>query len=149
MTKIKKFACKKLALERKFADVTLASEDDGVFRFPMISTLPSVLGLAIPRNQGFYPSLLAIAKITDIFFSSNMDSSGSVCFLLPAWIETDSILNPSSAVCCAQLVPNYKNSETEQMTNILSEIIEIHKNVAWGRHFGKFPYFHFSTGLNP
>ena len=28
-------------------------------------------------------------------------------------------------------------------------MIEIHKNGAWGKHFGKFPYVHFSTGLNP
>ena len=27
-------------------------------------------------------------------------------FLQPAWIETDSIVNPSSAVGCVQLVPN-------------------------------------------
>ena len=27
--------------------------------------------------------------------------------------------------------------------------IEIDKDGAWGKHFGKFPYFHFSTGLYP
>ena len=35
-------------------------------------------------------------------------------FLQPAWNETDSIVNPSSAVGCVQLVPTYIKSETGQ-----------------------------------
>ena len=75
-----------------------------------------------------------------------------ISFLQIAWIETDSIENSFSAVGCVQLVPKYKSKvklDRGQSPNILSEIIEIHKNGAWGKHFGKFLYFHFSTGLNP
>ena len=43
-------------------------------------------------------------------------------FLQPAWIETDSIVNASSAVGCVQLVPNYnqKWNWTEDNLQIFS-----------------------------
>ena len=54
-------------------------------------------------------------------------------FLQPALIETDSIVNPSSAVGCVQLVPKYTSKvklDRGQSPNILSEIIEIDENGA-------------------
>ena len=71
-------------------------------------------------------------------------------FLQPAWIETDSIVNPFAAVGCVQLVPNISKVKLDrrQPPNILSEIIEIKKNWAWGNHFGKSPYYHFTTEHN-
>ena len=56
-------------------------------------------------------------------------------FLQPAWNETDSNVNPSSAVGCVQLVPQYISKvklDRGESPNIMSEIIEIHKNGAWG-----------------
>ena len=50
-----------------------------------------------------------------------------------------------------QIVPNiwWKWNKSNMVTQIFkSEIIDIRKNGAWGKHFVKFPYFHFSTGLN-
>ena len=73
-------------------------------------------------------------------------------FLQPAWITTDSVVYPSSAVGCVQQVPKYISKvklDRGQSSNISSEIIKIQKNGAWGNNFGKFPYYHFSTELNP
>jgi len=94
-------------------------------------------------------------KIFAASFKSNIQLVLKISFTSfqhPAWIETDSIINPSSAVDCVQLVPKYISKvklNRGQSPNILSEIIEINKNGAWGNHFDKLPYFHFSTGLNP
>ena len=52
-------------------------------------------------------------------------------FLQPALIETDSSVNRSSAVGVVQLVPKYTSKvklDRGRKPNILSEIIEIHKN---------------------
>ena len=57
----------------------------------------------------------------------------STSFLQSAWIETDSVVNLSSAVDCVQLVPKYISKvklDRGQSPNILSEIIEIDKNGA-------------------
>ena len=73
-------------------------------------------------------------------------------FLQPAWIKTDSFVNPSSAVGCVQLVPEYISKvklDRRQSSNISSEIIEVHENGAWGKHLFKFLYYHLSPELNP
>ena len=104
-------------------------------------------------NMQIFSVIFSSPNIFDRLFSdwcSTRPLISFTSFLQPAWIET--IVNPPSAVGCVQLVPKYTSKvklDRGQSPNILSEIIEIHKNGAWGKHFPKFPYFHFSTGLNP
>ena len=62
--------------------------------------------------------------------SQNLISS----FLLSAWIETGSIVNPSSAVGCVQLVPKYICSKSETGPRTISEYFlwNNHTEGKWG-----------------
>ena len=73
-------------------------------------------------------------------------------FLQPAWIETASIVNPSSALDCVQLDPNIIqkwNCAAGNLQIFLSEIIELQENGGGGGNLTQILYFPFYMGIAP
>ena len=73
-------------------------------------------------------------------------------FLQPAWIETGSIINPSSALDCVQLDPNIIqkwNCAAGNLQIFLSEIIELQENGGGGGNLTQILYFPFYMGIAP
>ena len=71
-------------------------------------------------------------------------------FLQPAWIETGSVVNPSSALDCVQLDPNIIqkwNCTAGNLQIFLSEIIELQENGSRGRYLAWISNFHFYMGI--
>ena len=94
-------------------------------------------------------------KIFAASFESYIHSTGPQTFIhiLPAaclnwnWFYCKSFCCSWLCSTCPENISKVK-LDRRQSPNILSEIIEITKNGAWGNHFGKSPYYNFSTELN-
>ena len=73
-------------------------------------------------------------------------------FLQPAWIETGSVVNPSSALDSVQLDPNIIqkwNCAAGNLQIFLSEIIELQENGGGGGNLTQILYFPFYMGIAP
>ena len=100
-------------------------------------------------NMKIFAFLNALHQISEVSFRWQCSTCPSIWvtfFRQPAWIETDSIVNPLSAVGCVQLVPKYTSKvklDRGQSPISLSEITIPGENGCCGGNLAWISYFHF------
>ena len=106
-------------------------------------------------NLQIFSIIFSSSNIFDVLFWDKCSTRPLISFtsfLQPAWIETGSIVNPSSALDCVQLDPNIIqkwNCAAGNLQIFPSEIIELQENVGGGGNLTQILYFPFYMGVAP